>query len=132
MLAWKSPSYLSPLENKLGKETKGFWIEGKLFSKTSPDRIKIIKNVRQRPTLGGYNLKFQKKEDKYDNILNDNNSIPDSYRIYIKNVSNKKYIQSTNTLKCETEYNYNNDDTNDKTVYTINKMNHRYTKSNQI
>jgi hypothetical protein len=46
--------------NKFGKEIKGFWSEGHLFSKTVDSYNNLFKNVRKRPTLGAYSYKNKK------------------------------------------------------------------------
>ena len=46
--------------NKFGKEVKGFWSNGHLFSKTVDSYNNLFKDLRKRPTLGAYSFKNKK------------------------------------------------------------------------
>jgi len=94
--------------NKFGKEVKGFWSDGHLFSKTVSSHNNLFKDVRKRPTLGAYslknkkifklikesneeikscrtNLQSEKMEDNISNNINNNDNSKINNRNNIKN-----------------------------------------------
>ena len=123
---------------KYGKETKGFWSDGHLFSKTAGSNNNIFKEVRKRPTLGAYSL----NNNKYNKLLNDSGDIntcrenlktrKSSTNIKNYNLNLEININNDNTIKVNTN-NFNNKDGTHSNSITINKVSHhKYIKSNKI
>ena len=82
--------------NKFGKEIKGFWADGHLFSKTVGSNNNIFSEVRKRPTLGAYSLKKLKNSNK---LLNDSTDKINSCRTNLKLEKNLYSIKNKNSLK---------------------------------
>ena len=88
--------------NKFGKEIKGFWADGHLFSKTVGTNNNIFLEVRKRPTIGAYSLKNKKYSKK---ILNDSIDKINSCRTNLKNDKNLSSIKNKNSLKSDIKNN---------------------------
>ncbi len=126
--------------NKYGKEIKGLWADGHLFSKTVGGNNNIFREVRKRPTLGAYSLKNQKCSSQYSKLLNDSSDKINSCRTnlktgksssIIKNYSNKG-ITSKDTNKYVRKI-CSQDEYSSCDPLTINTVNrHKYIKSNKI
>ena len=123
--------------NKFGKEIKGFWADGHLFSKTVGGNINIFREVRKRPTLGAYSLKSQKSTDK---LLNISNEKINSCRTNLKsskicyNNSIKSEVNNTSTDKINS-INKKDEYIEKKNPFDSNKLKvnrHKYIKSNKI
>ena len=125
--------------NKFGKEIRGFWSEGHLFSRTVGSQSNVFREVRKRPTLGAYSLKNQKSSDK---LLNESSEKINSCRTNLKGGKGPSYIQNNSSLKSgistNNTYKYNIRN-NKKDMFTVNnpfrnnKLNmHQYMKSNKI
>ena len=127
--------------SKHGKEIKGFWTDGHLFSKTVGTNSNIFREVRKRPTIGGYSLKNQKcnTQTKYFNDSSDkiyssrtNLRSKKSLTIIKNNNSIKSGISNVTTLKFN---NLNNQDEEESEQSSNNpfKINsHKYLKSNKF
>ena len=123
--------------HKYGKETKGFWANGHLFSKTvgSDGGNNIFKEVRKRPTLGGYSLKYQNKFN-----INDSSDKISTCRTNLKTGKSSKNIKNFNNkfgIDINSEiFNSNNEDNQDEESINSLKINkithHKYMKSNKI
>ena len=123
--------------NKYGKETKGFWADGHLFSKTVGSNNNIFKEVRKRPTLGAYSLKHKNKIS-----INDSSDKINTCRTNLKSGKSSKNIKNYNFRfdslgsDINTDNIINNDDNKDDestNSIKVNKIsNHKYIKSNQI
>ena len=86
--------------NKYGKEIKGFWSDGHLFSKTvGGNNNNVFKEDRKRPTLGGYSLKHQNYNTQYSKILNDSNIKIHSCRSNLKGKKSLTIIKNNYSIK---------------------------------
>lgn len=120
---------------KYGKETKGFWADGHIFSKTAGNNKNIFKEVRKRPTLGAYCLKYQNKFK-----LNDSSDKISTCRTHLKTGKSSKNIKSFNNkygldINSDNLINSNEDNQDNESTKSlkINKTSdHKYIQSNQI
>ena len=128
--------------NKNGKEIKGFWADGHLFSKTVGGNSNIFREVRKRPTIGAYSLKNQKC-NVHNKFLNDSSDKIYSSRTNLKsktsltiiknNNSVKSGISNVNTMKFKNINNQKDDEEFEKinnNPFKVNK--HKYIKSNKF
>ena len=128
--------------NKYGREVKGFWSDGHLFSKTVDSNNNLFKDVRKRPTLGAYSL----KNKKIRKIINESNEKIKTCRTNLKN--EKRGDINKNNNDDITKINNNISITNNNSKKNINISNqqdefpqsmnsnkttlHRYLKPNKI
>ena len=122
--------------NKYGKETRGFWSDGHLFWRTVGSNNNIFKEVRKRPTLGAYSLKYQNKFS-----LNDSSDKINTCRTNLKTGKSSTNIKNYNSQfeiyfnSDKNLINNNEDNKNDESLNSIkvNKISsHKYLKSNKI
>ena len=122
--------------SKYGKETKGFWSNGHLFSRTVGSKNNIFKEVRKRPTLGAYSLKYQNKFN-----INDSSDKINTCRTNLKTGKSSTNIKNYNTqfgIDYNSDSNLNNNNEENKDDESLNSIkvnkiaNHKYLKSNII
>lgn len=126
--------------NKYGKEIKGFWSDGHLFSKTVGSNSNIFRDVRKRPTLGAYSLKNHKCNNQYNKLLNDSNEKINSCRTNLKSgkraTSIKKFTNKygiiTNITNKVNSSNSIKDDSDNSDLNSNKFNNHKYFNSNNI
>ena len=128
--------------NKFGKEIKGFWADGHLFSKTVGGNSNLFREVRKRPTLGAYSLKNQKCNTFYNKSLNESCEKINSCRTNLKrersltNNSVKSGVSdNSNTIKVNSVSNKIEDvKTEENNIpFKVNKVNkHKYIQSNKF
>ena len=131
--------------NKYGKEIKGFWSDGHLFSKTVGVNNNAFKEVRKRPTLGAYSVKNQKCNINYSQSLNESNEKINSCRTNLKNkksstiIKNNKNTKNFGIINNNTFYNNNinykdeNESEQTNNPFDDNKIDkHKYIKSNKF
>ena len=122
--------------HKYGKETKGFWADGHLFSKTvgCDSNNNIFKGVRKRPTLGAYSHKYQKFN------INDSSDKISTCRTNLKtgkSSTNLKNFTKNFGIDVNSEHlsNYNEDNKDDESINSlkVNKISrHKHLKSDKI
>ena len=132
------------LYNKFGKETKGFWADGHLFSKNSlNNNNNTFKEVRKRPTLGAYSVSSNNKYNKLLNDSGDINIVKDNIKTRKSSTNIKNYnwnleinINNDNAIKVnKNKYNNNNNDDDHSSTNSIKikqVSHHKYVKSNKI
>ena len=124
--------------NKFGKEIKGFWADGHLFSKTVGGNNNVFREVRKRPTLGAYSLKNQKTHNQYSDLLNESGEKINSCRTNLKSGKNSSIIKNNDTCSSNNTKKYsriisNQDDFSSENPFSINIVNrHKYINSNKI
>jgi hypothetical protein len=89
--------------NKFGKEVKGFWADGHLFSKTVGSYNNLFKDVRKRPTLGAYSFKNKKKRK----IINESSEKIKSCRTNLQSGNLEENIINNNNDNSKINININ-------------------------
>jgi len=126
--------------SKYGKEVKGFWTDGHLFSKTVGSNSNLFREVRKRPTLGAYSLKNQKSCTQYNQILNESDEKIKSCRTNlpsgkrgdsIKKNNNEKFVINNNNSITINNIKSKQDDF-PQSINSNKLSKHRYLKSNKI
>ena len=124
--------------NKYGKKTEGYWSDGHLFSRTTGSNSNLFKEVRKRPTLGAYSLKYKNKFK-----LNDSSDKINTCRTNLKTGKSSTNIKNYNS---QFGIDYNSDDNNIININSedikdteslnsikVNKISHhKHLKSNKI